>query len=158
LGNVFKKSAYLTILLNSMLTLASVFFPERLFESDPVFTALIAGGASLGALVGIPLLAQTDIGPRRLLLLVTTQAVCLVLINAGVHHANGLVADGRLMPASYPTALYFSIVTWTTLGYGDFSPHPDFRLVAAMQACVGLIVFGVFVGLAMALLGRIIRQ
>ncbi|MCP5036805.1 MAG: two pore domain potassium channel family protein [Rhodobacteraceae bacterium] len=35
--------------------------------------------------------------------------------------------------------LYFSIVTFTTLGYGDISPSGDFRLLAASQAFMGFI-------------------
>ncbi len=33
--------------------------------------------------------------------------------------------------------LYFSIVTWTTLGYGDFQPSDGSRFVAAVQALIG---------------------
>ncbi len=33
--------------------------------------------------------------------------------------------------------LYYSIVTFTTLGYGDFQPRPEFRLIAASQAFLG---------------------
>lgn len=36
-------------------------------------------------------------------------------------------------------AYYFSIVTFTTLGYGDIAPQSDFmRLVAAVESLVGL--------------------
>ena len=51
-----------------------------------------------------------------------------------------------------PGALYFSIVTWTTLGYGDFTPPPELRLVAAIQALVGYLFFGLSVGLGTFLL------
>lgn len=37
-----------------------------------------------------------------------------------------------------PTCLYFSIVTWTTLGYGDISPRSGpARFLAAMEALSG---------------------
>ena len=39
-------------------------------------------------------------------------------------------------------AVYFSIVTFTTLGYGDVVPQPGWRVLAALQAAVGIIVFG----------------
>jgi len=39
-------------------------------------------------------------------------------------------------------ALYFSIVTFTTLGYGDITLPEGWRLVGALQAAVGIIVFG----------------
>ena len=43
------------------------------------------------------------------------------------------------------TALYFSIVTWTTLGYGDFSPSPDIRLWAAAEALLGYFISALFI-------------
>jgi hypothetical protein len=34
-------------------------------------------------------------------------------------------------------ALYFSIVTWTTLGYGDLQPTESIKLLAALEAMLG---------------------
>ena len=39
-------------------------------------------------------------------------------------------------------ALYFSIVTYTTLGYGDVTLDPSWRLMASLQAANGTIMFG----------------
>lgn len=44
-------------------------------------------------------------------------------------------------------ALYFSVVTWTTLGYGDFKPLPDYRLFAALEALLGYVYMGLIVGI-----------
>ena len=43
-------------------------------------------------------------------------------------------------------SLYFSIVTWTTLGYGDFYPEPQVRLVAAIEALSAYCFMGVILG------------
>lgn len=43
--------------------------------------------------------------------------------------------------------LYFSIVTWTTLGYGDFRPVPNIRLLAGFEALLGYVYMGVFISL-----------
>lgn len=40
-----------------------------------------------------------------------------------------------------PTALYFSVVSSTTLGYGDFTLSKRWRLLASFQAMGGLILF-----------------
>lgn len=40
------------------------------------------------------------------------------------------------------TALYFSVVTTTTLGYGDITLNPAWRVLASVQAVGGLILFG----------------
>ncbi len=39
-------------------------------------------------------------------------------------------------------ALYFSIVTFTTLGYGDITLDQGWRLLASFQAANGIIMFG----------------
>jgi len=42
------------------------------------------------------------------------------------------------------TAFYFSTVTFTTLGYGDVIPKPEFRMFAASEALAGIILTGLF--------------
>lgn len=48
---------------------------------------------------------------------------------------------------SYGTGecLYFSVVTWSTLGYGDFIPEPPLRAFAAAEALIGYLVMGLLV-------------
>jgi hypothetical protein len=48
------------------------------------------------------------------------------------------------------TALYFSGVTFTSLGYGDVVLPPDSRLLAPLQAANGLIMFGISTALLYA--------
>jgi hypothetical protein len=38
------------------------------------------------------------------------------------------------------TALYFSAVTYATIGYGDIVPPPDWRLLAAMEGLTGILM------------------
>jgi voltage-gated potassium channel Kch len=44
--------------------------------------------------------------------------------------------------ADFEEALYFSVVTFTTLGYGDITLSEDWRLLGSFQAANGVIVFG----------------
>ena len=53
------------------------------------------------------------------------------------------------------TALYFSTVTFTTLGYGDVTLDPEWRLLAAIQAANGTIMFGWTTAIVMAVIHRI---
>ncbi|WP_298864341.1 ion channel [uncultured Sulfitobacter sp.] len=41
-------------------------------------------------------------------------------------------------------ALYFSIASFTTVGYGDVVLDPEWRLLAGMTATHGLLTFGLF--------------
>ncbi len=44
--------------------------------------------------------------------------------------------------SGFEPALYFSTVTFTTLGYGDIVLHDEWRLLASFQAANGIIMFG----------------
>jgi voltage-gated potassium channel Kch len=43
---------------------------------------------------------------------------------------------------SFERAMYFSVVTYTTLGYGDVTLPEHWRLLGASQAAAGIIIFG----------------
>ena len=42
----------------------------------------------------------------------------------------------------FNTALYFSTVTYATIGYGDVVPPSEWRLVAVMQGLTGVLMLG----------------
>ena len=75
-----------------------------------------------------------------------------IMIWAGVFKA--LVPAGEL--ADFEAALYFSFVTFTTLGYGDITLNPDWRLLASFEAANGIIMFGWTTALIVAYLQRIV--
>jgi hypothetical protein len=66
---------------------------------------------------------------------------------AAVYLAVGAILD-------LETALYFSTVTFTTLGYGDVTLDVGWRLLAALQAANGTIMFGWTTALVMAVIHR----
>jgi len=41
-----------------------------------------------------------------------------------------------------PTAFYFSLVTYTSLGFGDIVLTGDWRVLSAIEAATGVIIFG----------------
>ena len=52
-------------------------------------------------------------------------------------------------------ALYFSVVTITTLGYGDITLSEQWRLLGTFEAMGGLILFGVSVAFMMEVVRRL---
>ena len=52
-------------------------------------------------------------------------------------------------------ALYFSVVTFTTLGYGDVSLSKDWRLLGSLSAVNGLIIVGLNTAFLVEVITRI---
>ena len=55
-------------------------------------------------------------------------------------------------------ALYFSIVSSTSVGYGDVVLPPDWRILGASEAAAGMLMFGWSVGLLVILVERVTKQ
>lgn len=74
--------------------------------------------------------------------------VILIFAFAWVHHEIGLMDMSGPAPRAtrdFGDALYFSVVTSTTLGYGDFIPLGPGRPIAALQASLGYFILGILV-------------
>ena len=56
---------------------------------------------------------------------------------------------------SFEESLYFSIVTFTTLGYGDITISGPWRLLAASEAAIGIIIFGWSTAIVMAVIRKL---
>jgi hypothetical protein len=83
----------------------------------------------------------------------------LILSYSDIYLASGLVIDTTVRPEPRPIskwsdAVYFSVVTWTTLGYGDLQPQGSCRLIAASEALVGNIFLGTIIALAFTFMGE----
>ncbi|MBP9185393.1 MAG: two pore domain potassium channel family protein [Fuscovulum sp.] len=100
-----------------------------------------------------PWLLRPPQRPRLLLLLIGVGLWVLAVITAGVwiwalaYRLLGALPD-------LETAVYFSLVTFTTLGFGDVILPEGWRLLAGMEAANGFLSFG----LLTALLVEALRQ
>jgi hypothetical protein len=74
--------------------------------------------------------------PARVLL----NAVFTILVFAVVYQQSGAIGD-----RSFVSCLYFSAITFTTVGYGDLAPHGALRLIAALEALTGILLCGLFI-------------
>lgn len=60
---------------------------------------------------------------------------------------SGLLFAGAQTTVSFWDALYFSVTTWSTTGYGDFSPAPSVRLVASSESLLGIFSMGIYIAI-----------
>lgn len=63
-------------------------------------------------------------------------------------------AEGGAVTHDFMIGLYFSVSTFTTVGYGDFVPTPEARVVASVEALSGYVLLGLIVASAFALLSH----
>ena len=137
------------------------------FDDQPLDFAAAIATANLAVLsfgmitVGAIRLHRQEfrIAPGRLLRDVAISATLTIAAFALLYRYLGLTTGGAPPhPGCHPIGatpcacdagpldqLYFSIVTFTTLGFGDFTPCAA-RLVAASEALLGTLHLGLFVG------------
>ena len=122
--------------------------------------------AALGSWVALRGFKAHDLGPRPLLYALIAHCLAIIIVFAGIYRGYGLIYGGFCDQATYAkigdlcvsrstdwvSPLYFSVVTWTTLGYGDFTPPHELRLIAAVEALFGYLFFGMVVGIATAVI------
>lgn len=60
--------------------------------------------------------------------------------------------------SDWPTSVYFSLVTYTTLGYGDITLGEGHRVFAAFSAVTGLLTFGLSTAFLVGLVTHLIGQ
>ena len=133
-------------------------FPQLLaHRPDLCFgVALLGCGAALATLFSFSI---SDESVAATFWTLIGHGAALIVLFAGIYHGFGLNYAGNGVPVSAWDGLYFSVVTWTTLGYGDFTPPTDIRLITAMQALLGYAFFGIVVGLGTdRLISRTVRR
>ena len=118
-------------------------------------------GAAFVAIFGWLLISEIRTvlqGPERILLrlgLLALDVVLLILAFATMYQRLGIInttVEGSPVTHNFVTSIYYAIVTFTTLGYGDFQPTPDARPIAALQAITGYLVLGVLASVVATLI------
>ena len=59
---------------------------------------------------------------------------------------------------TFEESIYFSLVTYTTLGYGDLVLTASYRLIGAIQAANGILIFGWSTAIVVAALQKVLQQ
>ncbi len=81
--------------------------------------------------------------PRR----VIASAVAVVIVFGLLYWATGgaVTSGPDPRPADFWESMYFSGITFATVGYGDFVPAPLMRLAALIEGALGVLTMGFFV-------------
>ena len=87
-------------------------------------------------------------------------ALVLMMFFATILHASAWAATYMVVGAiqGFEEALYFSMVTFTTLGYGDITLTDQWRLLAAFEAANGCIMFGWTTAIVVAVIHSFFNQ
>ncbi|MDH3346490.1 MAG: ion channel [Desulfobulbaceae bacterium] len=91
-------------------------------------------------------------------IMVSITGVSNMFLFCGLYYVYGLHSVQGIIKHDFLTSLYFSVVTWTTLGYGDLQPINELRMVAAMEALMGYLYMALLVGLFLSMTKIRVRQ
>ncbi|WP_265500130.1 potassium channel family protein [Paracoccus beibuensis] len=116
------------------------------FGSVLMVVSVLVAGMAVWALETVfarcaPWLMRAPHRPKLILLVVASSIAVLAMLTASVwlwaatFHLLGVFA-------SFEEAMYFTLVTFTTLGYGDVLMPQNWRILGGMAAANGLLYFG----------------
>ena len=95
--------------------------------------------------------------PRSVLRVLIATAVVLLILHL-LQVTLWAAVYRWLLPAggleTFEQALYFSLVTFTTLGYGDITLGPEWRLLSGIEALNGILLVGWTTALLFAVVQR----
>jgi hypothetical protein len=86
-------------------------------------------------------------------------AATLLLSFASIYRIEGIIDSSTKELVHNPVdCLYFSVVTFTTVGYGDFIPPPGLRLVAAAEAFAGYLSLALIIAVFSHFWGTVVKN
>jgi hypothetical protein len=119
------------------------------FPHDGLACLMVAFLTSGVAVVGIMGFVVKDVTPTKAFLTLIGQTCILVLVYAVIYFHRLNVPN-----LSFPDALYYSVTTWTGLGFADLAPTREMRAVTAAQAITGYLYLGLLVSVLSSVVGR----
>ena len=104
--------------------------------------------------------AAKNRGLRDIILLpffIASNIASIIVTFASIYSQLGL-QDAIRGPLRHPTiwdSIYFSIITLTTIGYGDITPSLSTRSIAAFEALSGYVIMGILISVLITIAQRI---
>lgn len=150
-SQVFRFALTIPTVFNVILLIAS-FFLRAKFDSTIWPFWFIGLGSFAAAVSTFQAYFHDDISNVAAWVSIFLNGAIFICVFAVIHSSVGILYAGAdtvlhgTILHDLPSALYFSIVSFTTLGYGDFQPTESLRLLAAAEALLGYIFLGLIVG------------
>jgi hypothetical protein len=114
----------------------------------PELSAIFLIGVYYFSIFHIAQVVGDDKGWHRRVLSTYLWVLFLTIFSFAItYYRYGLVSNGALIEIRFIDAIYFSVTTWTTLGYGDFVPPERLRHITSIQAILGYIGLGLWITL-----------
>lgn len=129
--------------------------PDEAIREWPILqiyaTCLVAALILVAVIADI---AHSDTSNWTGILLLTSWSTSVILQFTRIYSAFGVESAAGSLDRSVTTAHYFSIVTWTILGYGDFHPIEKLRLFASFEALLGYAAMAVIAGIVVVIITK----
>jgi hypothetical protein len=138
-------------------TIFTVWYMQTWFSDTATLSTALTSIGLITLLVVITMFSVIYVGPglRSMLLLggvFLASVGCIIILFGkcysllGLKHTIAVNVDAcGPVPVHLSEAVYFSVVTWTTVGYGDLAPCGRTRLVANMEALIGYLVMALLI-------------
>ena len=126
-----------------------------------VISTIVHAGCTYATMNGYRVLAERSLkGMSAWMKTWAVAALVLLLFLAALIEVGAWALTYRLLGVigDIETAVYFSAVTFTTLGYGDVVLKPPARMLASIEAINGILIFGWSTALLVAFIGRLVRS
>ncbi|MES9902668.1 MAG: ion channel [Sedimenticola sp.] len=91
---------------------------------------------------------RSDHHPVRSLIFYLLSVIPLILTFSSIYNYYGIIGiDNKLSHPSFLETTYFSVVTWTSLGYGDFKPSGEnpTMIWAMIEVLLGYLYMGLLI-------------
>lgn len=152
LGILFRLHSFLPFLVLILLFLFkssnSIWFPLPMMIAGTLFIIISVCKVFLWSQE-----VTTKISLVRVIVIEPAASLAVIIISSAIiYHQMGIIDANGDIVKEFGVSLYFSIVTFTTLGYGDFHPTEAARAIAALEAIIGFICLGLLIGTTIHLL------
>lgn len=94
----------------------------------------------------------------KLLISTSVFLIFIHLVQAGIWAVLYMLAPGIVELNNFEEAMYFSLVTFTTLGYGDITISSVNRILSGLEAINGIILIGWSTAFMFSIYQQIIRR